>query len=683
MQTIKTNKIKIEFFIDKILTDFSIFQITTSDFYIPFGSLILDETISGLKALSVVFEKGNSFFCLFKGNSIKTNLISSTIKQFDGGDKLSVEKIDSKEKLEAVPIHLVAQLLINSLSSPSNDLLAFNNIAGSLLCLNRSLFVTNRSGENEKIIKIPALKLRIDKELCLNIDVKTFSSLLIKKKLDIKKPLKDYPKYIISHSTQKLRRLLPDEKIDAASIFIEKQEPKKKTTIDFIDFSGKEKFEASKMGFLYSFFQDIQKKLSNYLDLSFIEVKPKESIRYEKRLNIDKNTKVNEAIKNTSFHIVDMVGEEDSEEFILEIKKSLTTFTEASRISIGKRLKDECFNLIVIHNSVYYEKYNLEDPYRKDKPEGIAYQHITIEDFKYSSRSIINNIIKELIIKSDLKERKIQIVDWEAYQFNGNWKFGIKKDDLFYFLEVNPNGEMKFSTLENNLFSSSSYTEYCDLFDNLQNERKELQIDGIVVSDKEEINVIQQTDYYTIPDFLSVGNTFKEATQQFTINKKEFLDLFDEFSNQYEHKELETINNEIKDVAFSTLDRKQILQLITHRTVRKEFNQFFYERTGNLLHYYFKDALTRYKLLDSNLDIKYFQEGEFGYYFVGTKGEGIQSNFPRASKIRKVIPYNSAPILFDKLLPTLNVDFVKHENITVIPFPFKYLREYVNQTHTA
>ena len=125
---INTNKLRINLNIENLLTDFSIFEISTSELYIPYGSLILDEAISGLKALAVVFDKGNCFYCLFKDRDLNTNLISNTIKHWDGGSKLSIEKINSAEKIKKIPEHIISQLLLNSLSSPRNELLAFNNI---------------------------------------------------------------------------------------------------------------------------------------------------------------------------------------------------------------------------------------------------------------------------------------------------------------------------------------------------------------------------------------------------------------------------------------------------------------------------------------------------------------------------------------------------------------------------
>ena len=86
----------------------------------------------------------------------------------------------------------------------------------------------------------------------------------------------------------------------------------------------------------------------------------------------------------------------------------------------------------------------------------------------------------------------------------------------------------------------------------------------------------------------------------------------------------------------------------------------------------------REDLLSSCLDIKSFRVDNTLYYFVGTIGEGMKYAIHNAANIRRIEPYNGAPEFFEKLLPLMNVSFVKNEQLTVMPFPFKYLREWVN-----
>lgn len=87
----------------------------------------------------------------------------------------------------------------------------------------------------------------------------------------------------------------------------------------------------------------------------------------------------------------------------------------------------------------------------------------------------------------------------------------------------------------------------------------------------------------------------------------------------------------------------------------------------------------REALLSSCLDIKMYEESDAKNYFVGTIGEGMRWNIHRAANISKVEGYNDAPIIFEKLLPLMNVTFVHNGQLTVVPFPFKYLREYIKQ----
>lgn len=50
---------------------------------------------------------------------------------------------------------------------------------------------------------------------------------------------------------------------------------------------------------------------------------------------------------------------------------------------------------------------------------------------------------------------------------------------------------------------------------------------------------------------------------------------------------------------------------------------------------------------------------------------------PEYAVIREIEPGDDSNLIFDKLLPLMNVDFVKNGDLTVVPFPIKYLREWI------
>ena len=90
-----------------------------------------------------------------------------------------------------------------------------------------------------------------------------------------------------------------------------------------------------------------------------------------------------------------------------------------------------------------------------------------------------------------------------------------------------------------------------------------------------------------------------------------------------------------------------------------------------------RSKIKRDELLSSILDIKMFGDAAAKYYFVGTIGSGMRTKVVTAANIRKISPYKGSLLMFEELLPLMNVTFVHNGQLTVIPFPFKYLREYI------
>lgn len=90
-----------------------------------------------------------------------------------------------------------------------------------------------------------------------------------------------------------------------------------------------------------------------------------------------------------------------------------------------------------------------------------------------------------------------------------------------------------------------------------------------------------------------------------------------------------------------------------------------------------RGKIKRNELLSSVLDIKLFDYEIAKYYFVGEIGEGMRTKIVTAANIRMITSYKNSQLMFEDLLPLMNVTFVHNGQLTVIPFPFKYLREYI------
>lgn len=75
-------------------------------------------------------------------------------------------------------------------------------------------------------------------------------------------------------------------------------------------------------------------------------------------------------------------------------------------------------------------------------------------------------------------------------------------------------------------------------------------------------------------------------------------------------------------------------------------------------------------------DINYYNYKDCFYYNVGPIGKGLIAELPKGSLLYKVILVEGESLI-EKLLETMSVMFVKYNSFTVLPYPFKYLREWV------
>jgi putative ATPase len=86
---------------------------------------------------------------------------------------------------------------------------------------------------------------------------------------------------------------------------------------------------------------------------------------------------------------------------------------------------------------------------------------------------------------------------------------------------------------------------------------------------------------------------------------------------------------------------------------------------------------SRDEYLTSVTEIRSFRRDGCDFYFIGVCGSGIQSALRNAALIRCVEQYGTGSGDFRRMLPLMNVAFVRNGRLTVVPFPFKYLREYI------
>lgn len=594
---IKTNQLTYTFDKELFSKNYDIFCIRTSEKHFKNGAYIIDATLLSNNVCSVLFKSGREIFVLMKSNGSNKSLLKNAILKEDGADRITISQVTPNSLKDDI----VFQLMLNSLGNYESPLLKFNNLTGHLYCFHPNWLIRGRKSEADVVFKVPCLELRLSSEFRLNMEVHTFTSELLRNKIEFKKKKFDeYPKYIFSaHNT--LRRKLKD---DVGYSFIMRQTKNAKTEIAFLDIQNIDRFNQSKMGILTTVLENFNDRFSSIAHLDFESITDYKALDYTRSVANENKQAISDLLSIKPIKIVDCIDDEYSKIFCKEICDLLLS-KYGIKTSCGKRVAKDHLNIRVIHNAAFYA--DSDDPHRIFND--VAVQHITFEDFSECSEFAISTVIHEMLIKADLVKQKISLFDWNTLGLKDDIDFGIEVTDeqntKYIFMTIHPDGTFNISEQTLNLFETNKYNQCVEIFENAK--MNSVKVHGIIRDALGNINIIKDTEWFTIPEIYSIKAELANGNTKLRGKEK------------------------------------------------------------------------RNELLPSCLDIKMFNDGVSEYYFVGTIGNGMRWLINRAANIRKIEPFEDSILMFEKLLPLMNVTFVHNGQLTIIPFPFKYLREHLNK----
>lgn len=596
---IKTNKLQIKLNQQLFASTYDIFSVVTTQSHFKGGAYILDAPLMNRSVCSVLFTSGKQFYVLMKASKSNRTTLKDVLKGNSESEFISIQKIDLFE----VDEYIIIQLLLNALGSLETSFLRFNNLTGHLYCFHPKWIRKGTNNGSSVIWKVPCLEISIDKDYYLHLDVRTFTSELLRKKiLFTKKKFDDYPKYVLSaHNT--LRRKLKD---DGGPSFILRQTTTAKTEIPFLNIHSIDDFHQSKMGVLAEVVESFNSRYCDIAEIEFETIEIEDSVFHHRRDDLENQLVIKNYLASYPIRIVDEIQDKYSATFCNSVQ-TLLNEKYGIRASVGKRFSKKALNISVIHNDAYY--IDREDPHDK-RHEDISVQHITYEDFCESKEFAISTVVNELIIKNDLMKGEITLFDWTKCGFSEDFSFGIsteyKSEERFYFMTIHPNGSFNITETKNDLFTMDQYSELVNIFE--EGKIRSQNIKGVIKTG-DSIGVIKDTGWVTIPEIFKIK------------------------------KELENNNTALRG-----------------KSMRSD-------------------------LLTASLDIHAFKEDGIQYYYVNDIGEGMRWSIRHAANIRTLENYKGPKIDIETLLSLMNVVFVRNGQLTVIPFPFKYLREYIRKDY--
>lgn len=692
---IVTNKFEATFNLENIDKDFDIFAVEKPTWKLE-KTNVLDLATQEYKARAVCYTWGAKAFVLFNKDDVSEYDYRKAITA--EYPDITVRKVDIETEDFFFQKRMLLQLLMNSIRVPKQMPFTYNNLTGRLY-YGDSSWIT-RDKKTKKPYMMYFLEVVFDPGLYLNLNVKTFMT---------KYGKSNGGYYVIDKKSGMFRRKLATDPFDE-NVFIPSSISR--NTVPYLEFDSIEKFQRCKLGVMEKVLEDVRKYLGDYVKLEPVmitEVNAYEESKKEKEtLSVGDYSSL---LIERGVNITDLCCDESSKEmcafFVQEFKRLYGITVETGPMKKGM------YNIRLIHKADYYDEYDKADPHKEDL-HGFIVQHMTVEEvselLKVNSKgdsAVFQKVVNELIIKGDVRSGRISIYNWPALSSGKVWTFvsrdkcSIEDDkqmmrsryNRFYrytLLTIDKAGNLSFRQFEENNadLGSDEYTisKRFDEYDTIQRKKHQKTVEYLVYSDISNIHAIIHTNRKTMPDIRNIYTGLKETNVKGTVLTKTVIDGLAAFVEAYPNAEkyAESVKEQVQEMGL-TIKKGKLKSICNMRsTVGKRFNRFLHEHYDIWMYSEIRDSDFEEDYLLSNVtDIKYYMDYETDgekvasfNYFVGPKRKGMQTSICNACIIRQV--QAEREIEFKELLPLMAVDFVCVGKYTVLPFPFKYLREYKN-----
>lgn len=697
-----TNRINVTYNMENIDADFDVFRVekANKDYY---KYNILDSAVYEFKAAAVQWTFGATALVLFrKGEVTEQQFKESIMKEYEDVKIQKIDLFDSEQCSNCFYFEnrLLAQLLINSMRTPKHEAFMYNNLTGKLFYHDPSW--KHKDKLTGKVNFIRFLEIVIDPGMYLNLEHKTF------KRYD----RESNGLYVIDSKTGEFRKKL---KTDTNVItYKEGSLPHNHFRVDNFDITDITHFRKSKMGVMEQFLRDVNDNLSKYISIDIVE---REDAQQFDISNLEKKgiseLEYGEMLQKKGVVIVDENDSEISKDIVAKLQEELEKYYHV-KAAVGN-LSGDAYNIRIIHDGEYYAENEMHDPH-SDNLKGYIVQHITEEAEHFTntkgSSPDIKKIVQELIIKGDVRERMISIFDWKRLDSGKDWTFVLRKKIKtkfgenvehmnfgnkkafnyynYYRLKIDGNGKMEFDAFcDSNQSETEEWNKICYAYDFVEDKHHGVQnhVEGLMYSNIDNIHAILLTREKTLPNISALMDTLIETDAKERVSKEILLKAINDFETEYiaAGEIISEWKNKLS-VETEMITKKSIKKILNMKSgTASKFNGFLHQKYGIWIDGELRKGEFEYLYQIGNLlNIKYdynendYLDGRAFVYYVGAKGNNKKTKYPNACCMRKVISLGET-LEYEEALPLMTVEFVRNSQFTVLPFPFKYLREYIEQ----
>lgn len=700
---------------------FDIFKLSAENF----NRNILDIQDEKLKFVSTFYMYGDKAFCMTVKNTFTNETIKDCIlEKFPelNSDQLKVEKIQllmlslfgEHRILKAFDYKKQAllQLLINStLNNPVFEEDAYNNITGKCYFYNKLW----NDCPNEKI---ELVDFTLDNKMTLYPTVATFIK---------EKPKKPAYQIVYDNTRNIVRKAMPGDKEE--TIYYRKGIYGTHAVRHAIGTTLKE-WETSRMACLATFYATIKEELNEYVTIDFKKIET-ENIKVQS-LDVGYDV-INEVHRSNGITMVNHIAfsQKEKERANVFAAKTVKWINEC-RNNLIIAFKNYCksnniifkisstrdiyrSNLCLVRDKDFYKNNEtMEDLHFADK--NCICQHITLPFSKGGFDEMVNVVLKEMVVKSDLMERKIRLADWSSFGFDKIMNFYISKTTRDKDNEITSLNIVGMTIQMDGSFTTSQYyIPNIEEFDSQQYNNDDQNIIDCFRSDGSEgkyfdrdiemaiwsennvldAYIIKRTNIRAISNIEEMKRNFDDEKADTTYDTDTILDAIKEFQYCGNSRHEEVAKNIYTALMEKeTITKKELIPLLypTKKEGQKTnpidtiVKEAISNATGSILRVSRTNENETKMGLDvyKHIHLWYNVEEEYTNweiptycYTVGMVDKPKQkiANSPVVRKILRKNGFYPDREFVDKIITMLQVGFVKFKNYTVLPFPAKYLRE--------
>ena len=413
--------------------------------------------------------------------------------------------------------------------------------------------------------------------------------------------------------------LIPADKNSKQKQYVDFQYKNTKHAVTFLESKSLQAFEVSKTGIFDKLLQKFNRAYGDFIKLKLRRESDwdKLEVKSSASQKLKHIEQLQKLLDNKTINIVDKIQDASSKYFCEQLINIYKTMFDNVSLKNTSKIENKALNICVIHNKTYYEINKDEKDTYENSGKSVV-QNITIEDFTNSKGEVSEAaclvVLNELFVKEDIiKNHKITLTDWSSYNFDKDLIFCWHEKD-----EDNKNHYYFMNVKPAGEFEIGEKTK--DLFNQEQFEK---------IEEIFELNNMKAERH----------NKYNKKYKGLILNDKDEINI-------------------IQDSSFFMMPECSLIcqDLKTGKISRS------------------KESLIKY--FGGCLDICYKNSENCILYSSGQIGSGMNTTIAKAAHVRKIIPYKGAALFFQNYLETMNVTFIRNGQLTVMPFPFKYLREY-------